>query len=61
MAVLSELRNRGIEDVCIVACDGLKDLPAAVTATWPTATAQTCVIYLTRASLRLSTSRTTRN
>ncbi|MFJ4866821.1 transposase [Streptomyces sp. NPDC088748] len=27
MAVLSELRNRGIEDLCIVACDGLKGLP----------------------------------
>ncbi|WP_406191610.1 MULTISPECIES: transposase [unclassified Streptomyces] len=27
MTVLSELRNRGIEDVCIVACDGLKGLP----------------------------------
>ncbi|GAA3597041.1 hypothetical protein GCM10022295_92180 [Streptomyces osmaniensis] len=35
MAVLSELRNRGIEDVCIVACDGLKGLPDAVTATRP--------------------------
>ncbi|MFK0223801.1 transposase [Streptomyces vinaceus] len=54
MAVLSELRNRGIEDVCIVACDGLKGLPDAVTATWPKATVQTCVIHLTRASLRLS-------
>ncbi|MER6530515.1 IS256 family transposase [Streptomyces sp. NPDC001508] len=45
MAVLSELRNRGIEDVCIVACDGLKGLPDAVTATWPKATVQTCVIH----------------
>ncbi|MFB7056594.1 transposase [Streptomyces vinaceus] len=57
MAVLSELRNRGIEDVRIVACDGLKGLPDAVTATWPKATVKTCVIHLTRASLRLSSSR----
>ncbi|MCX4779854.1 IS256 family transposase [Streptomyces sp. NBC_01264] len=57
MAVLSELRNRGIEDVCIVVCDGLKGLPDAVTATWPQTTVQTCVIHLTRASLRLSSSR----
>lgn len=42
MTVLSELRNRGVEDVCIVACDGLKGLPDAVTATWPKATVQTC-------------------
>ncbi|MGA5824399.1 IS256 family transposase [Kitasatospora sp. NPDC094028] len=54
MAVLSELRNRGVEDVCIVCCDGLKGLPEAVTATWPRATVQTCVIHLIRASLRLS-------
>ncbi|WUN83896.1 IS256 family transposase [Streptomyces erythrochromogenes] len=57
MAVLSELRNRGIEDVCIVVCDGLKGLPDAVTATWPKATVQTCVIHLTRAPLRLSSAR----
>lgn len=57
MAVLSELRNRGIEDVCIVACDGLKGLPDAVTATWPKATVQTCVIHLVRASLRFASKR----
>ncbi|MEU4173410.1 transposase [Streptomyces sp. NPDC026665] len=57
MAVLSELRNRGVEDVSIVARDGLKGLPDAITATWPKATVQTCVIHLTRASLRLSSAR----
>ncbi|MFE0063240.1 IS256 family transposase, partial [Streptomyces sp. NPDC059003] len=57
MAMLSELRNRGIEDVCIVVCDGLKGLPDTVTATSPKATVQTCVIHLTRASLRLSSVR----
>nr|BEK67254.1 IS256 family transposase [Kitasatospora purpeofusca] len=57
MAVLTELRNRGIEDVCIVCCDGLKGPPDAVTATWPRATVQTCVIHLIRASLRLSSSK----
>lgn len=57
MAVLSELRNRGIEDVCIVACDGLKGLPEAITATRPRATVQTCVIHLMRASLRFASKR----
>src|SRR5689334_15970947 len=28
MATLAELRNRGVEDVCIVACDGLKGFAA---------------------------------
>jgi putative transposase len=31
MTCLAELRNRGVEDVCIVACDGLKGLPDSVT------------------------------
>jgi putative transposase len=52
MNMLTELRNRGIVDVCIVCCDGLKGLPAAITATWPEAVVQTCVVHLVRNSLR---------
>jgi transposase-like protein len=29
-SVLTEIRDRGVEDVCIVVCDGLKDLPGAI-------------------------------
>ena len=52
MGMLTELRNRGMADVCIVCCDGLKGLPEAITATWPLATVQTCVVHLVRNSLR---------
>ena len=52
MSLLTELRNRGVADVCIVCCDGLKGLPDAITATWPLATVQTCVVHLVRNSLR---------
>jgi transposase-like protein len=52
MGMLTELRNRGAHDVCIVCCDGLKGLPEAITATWPQATVQTCVVHLVRNSLR---------
>jgi putative transposase len=52
MGMLTELRNRGVADVCIVCCDGLKGLPEAITATWPLATVQTCVVHLVRNSLR---------
>ena len=52
MNMMSELRNRGILDACIVCCDGLKGLPEAITATWPQATVQTCVVHLVRNSLR---------
>jgi putative transposase len=52
MNMLTELRNRGILDVCIVCCDGLKGLPEAITAIWPAAVVQTCVVHLVRNSLR---------
>ncbi len=35
--VLTELKNRGTGDVCIVVCDGLTGLPDAITAVWPKA------------------------
>jgi putative transposase len=52
LRVMNELRARGIEDVLVVVCDGLAGLPAAVTAVWPQAIVQTCIVHLTRASLR---------
>jgi putative transposase len=52
ISMLTELRNRGILDVCIVCCDGLKGLPEAIGAIWPAATVQTCVVHLVRNSLR---------
>lgn len=52
MSVLSELRNRGVKDVCILCCDGLTGLPEAVTTVWPNTTVQLCVVHLIRASLR---------
>ena len=52
MTMLTELRNRGLADVLIVCCDGLKGLPDAIRTTWPQATVQTCVVHLVRNSLR---------
>ncbi len=52
MGMLAELRNRGVADVCIAACDGLKGLPEAIAEIWPQATVQLCVVHLARASLR---------
>jgi len=52
LRVLNELKSRGVEDVLIVVCDGLTGLPAAVTAVWPDTIVQTCIVHLTRASLR---------
>ncbi|WP_432049886.1 IS256 family transposase [Verrucosispora sp. NA02020] len=52
LSVLTELKNRGIADACMVVCDGLKGLPDAIGQTWPEAVVQTCVIHLLRASFR---------
>lgn len=54
LAVLTEIKNRGVADVCIVCCDGLKGLPDAIEATWERAIVQTCVIHLLRGSFRYS-------
>jgi putative transposase len=43
--VLTELRNRGVADVCMVVCDGLKGLPEAIAEVWPLAVTQTCIIH----------------
>ena len=52
LAVLTELRARGVADVLFCCCDGLKGLPDAIEATWPQASVQTCVVHLIRASIR---------
>jgi transposase-like protein len=57
LTVLSELKSRGVADVCIVCCDGLTGLPDAITVVWPQATVQLCVVHLIRASLRYASKR----
>jgi transposase-like protein len=52
MAVLTDLKNRGVGDVFFVVCDGLKGLPASVNTVWPDAIVQTCIIHLIRGSFR---------
>jgi putative transposase len=57
LTVLSELKSRGVADVCIVCCDGLTGLPDAISVVWPAATVQLCVVHLIRASLRYASKR----
>jgi transposase-like protein len=52
LAVLTELKNRGVADVCIAVCDGLKGLPDAITTVWPQALVQACVLHLLRNTFR---------
>jgi transposase-like protein len=52
LAVLNDLRRRGVDDVLIACVDGLKGFPEAIEATFPQAWVQTCIVHLIRASLR---------
>jgi len=52
LRVLSDIRNRGTQDVCIVVCDGLKGLPDAVATVWPKTVVQTCIVHLLRNSFK---------
>jgi transposase-like protein len=54
LAVLTEIKNRGVHDVCMVVCDGLKGLPESITTTWDLATVQTCIIHLIRNTFRFA-------
>jgi putative transposase len=57
MAVLTDIRNRGVKDVFFLVCDGLRGLPDVVGNVWPLATVQTCIIHLIRNTFRLSSRR----
>jgi transposase-like protein len=50
--LLTEIKNRGANDVPMLVCDGLKGLPEAVGTVRPKTIVQTCVVHLLRNSLR---------
>ncbi len=52
MQVLSELKQRGVNDVLVCCVDGLKGFPEAIEAIFPNAVVQTCVVHLIRHSLK---------
>ena len=52
--VLTEIKNRGAADVCIVVCDGLKGLPESITTTWALGQVQTCVVHMIRITFRFA-------
>lgn len=52
MHILTEIKNRGVNDVLVLVCDGLKGVPEAVETVWPKTIVHTCVIHLLRNSFR---------
>ena len=55
--VLTEIKNRGVTDVCMLVCDGLSGLPDVVSSVWPQTIVQTCVVHLLRNSFRYASRR----
>jgi putative transposase len=51
LQVVTELRNRGIQDIFIACVDGLKGFPEAIEAVFPKATVQLCIVHMVRHSL----------
>ena len=52
MQVLTDLKQRGVQDVLICCVDGLKGFPEAIEAIFPNTIVQTCVVHLIRLSLK---------
>lgn len=52
LQILTELKNRGMEDVFMVCVDGLKGFPEAIETVFPKAQIQLCIVHLVRASLK---------
>jgi putative transposase len=52
MQVLSELKQRGVQDILICCVDGLKGFPEAIEAIFPRTIVQTCIVHLIRHSLK---------
>lgn len=57
LQVLTDLKNRGVKDVCMLVCDGLTGLPQAVETVWPQTVVQTCIVHLLRNSYRYASKR----
>ena len=54
MRVMSELKNRGVNDILIAVVDGLKGFPEAITAVFPKTVVQTCIVHLIRNSMEFA-------
>jgi putative transposase len=52
LSIMTDLKNRGVEDIYITCCDGLTGLPDAISAAFPRTTVQLCIVHIIRNSLK---------
>lgn len=51
LQVVTELKNRGVNDILIACVDGLKGFPEAIESVFPQTEVQLCIVHLVRHSL----------
>src|SRR5262245_9569816 len=54
LRVMTEIRNRGTQDILIAVVDGLKGFPEAITSVFPKTVVQTCIVHLIRYSMHFA-------
>lgn len=52
LQVITEIKNRGVQDILIACVDGLKGFPEAIESVFPQAQIQACIVHLIRNSLK---------
>ena len=52
LGILTELKNRGLEDILIACVDGLKGFPEAIEAVYPQTKVQLCIVHMVRNTMR---------
>jgi len=60
LACLTDLKNRGINDLFVVCVDGLSGFPEAIRAAFPQTKVQLCIVHLVRAALKYVTDKDSR-
>ena len=51
LQILTEIRNRGVQDILVACVDGLKGFPEAIAAVYPRTEVQLCIVHMVRNSL----------
>jgi putative transposase len=54
LKVMTDLKNRGVQDILVAVVDGLKGFPEAIESVFPETLVQTCIVHLIRYSLSLA-------
>ena len=52
LQVLTDLQNRGVQDILIASVDGLKGFPESINSVFPNTEVQLCIVHQIRNSLR---------